>query len=176
MDAITNTLNKLYVHNTHTITHLSNVKSYSELSDQEKAELRKLKELDAHVRQHEQAHRTAAGELVIGTTHYDYKTGPDGQRYAVSGDVKIETSKASSGPAETIVKAMKIRMAALAPSDPSSQDRNVAAQAMQMEQEAQLQLAKQKTENSEFLNGTVSYNKSGKKIGLPNESIFNIIV
>ena len=175
MDAITNTLNKIYANNTQTLTHLSNTKSYSELSDQEKAEVRRLKALDAHVHQHEEAHKQAAGELTVGTPNYQYTTGPDGKRYAVAGDVKIETSKDSRGPAETITKAIKIRMAALAPSDPSSQDRNVAAQAMKMEQQAQLELAKQKRSNSEFLNGTVFYNKSAQKIGLPNNNlIFNL--
>ena len=176
MDAITNTLNKIYVHNTQTIIHLSSVKSYSELSDKEKAAVRRLKALDAHVHQHEEAHRRAAGELAIGTPNYEYQTGPDGKRYAVAGDVKIETSKDSRGPAATIVKAMKIRMAALAPSDPSSQDRNVAAQAMKMEQEAQIELAQQKSEKSKLLNGSVFYNKSAQKINRQESTIFNLML
>jgi len=176
MDAITNTLNKIYADNTQTLTHLSSTKSYSELSDQEKAEVRRLKALDEHVHQHEEAHKQAAGELAVGTPNYQYTTGPDGKRYAIAGDVKIETSKDSRGPAETITKAIKIKKAALAPSDPSSQDRNVAAQAMQMEQQAQVELSQQKTDNSKRLNGTVIYNKSAQKTGLPDNSIFNLIM
>ncbi len=177
MDAITNTLNKFYVQNTKTLIHLSSTKSYSELSEQEKAQIRRLKQADSRVRQHEQAHKGAAGELAVGAVHYQYKTGPDGVRYAVSGEVKIETSKDPRGPQETVAKAKQIRMAALAPNDPSSQDRSVAAQAAKMEQNARAELGKQKRDNSEFLNGTVVYNNSGKKKSLSEQnSIIDIIM
>ena len=46
-------------------------------------------------------------------------------------------------PDETIQRARQIRAAALAPADPSGQDRAVAAQATQMEQNARMEKARQ---------------------------------
>ena len=59
---------------------------------------------------------------------------------AVSGEVRIETSPSESGPQATIAKARQIQRAALAPANPSSQDRQVAMQAAAMEREAQAEL------------------------------------
>lgn len=44
------------------------------------------------MRAHEQAHKTAAGGLAQGGATFEYQTGPDGKQYAVSGEVKIDTS------------------------------------------------------------------------------------
>jgi hypothetical protein len=60
--------------------------------------------------------------------HYTYQTGPDGRIYAVSGEVSISASYSGS-PEEIIRQAETVRRAALAPADPSPQDRQVAAQA-----------------------------------------------
>jgi hypothetical protein len=51
----------------------------------------------------------------------------------VSGEVAISTSKIANNPEATITKAQIVRRAALAPAEPSPQDRRVAAQATQME-------------------------------------------
>jgi hypothetical protein len=69
-------------------------------------------------------------------------------QYAVGGDVKIDTSK-ESDPDATIDKARRIAAAALAPSDPSPQDRSVAARARVMETDAQMELAKEKQEEAQ---------------------------
>ncbi|MCK5075034.1 MAG: hypothetical protein KAR38_01605 [Calditrichia bacterium] len=45
-------------------------------------------------------------------------------------------------------KAQRVRSAALAPADPSTQDRGVAAMASQMEMEARMGLAKKKSRSS----------------------------
>ncbi len=109
------------------------------LSEAEQAELAKLKERDAEVRTHEQAHIAAAGGLARGGAQYDYQTGPDGTQYAVGGHVQVDTSPGST-PEETIAKAQQIKRAALAPANPSGQDRAVAAKAMRMESEARREL------------------------------------
>jgi hypothetical protein len=111
-----------------------------QLTDDERRQVDHLKQRDAHVRAHEQAHIAAAGSLYRSGPHFTYKTGPDGERYAVGGDVKIDTS-AGRTPEETVAKAARMRAAALAPADPSAADRAVASKAARMEAEARAKLA-----------------------------------
>lgn len=118
--------------------------SAGQLSAPEQAEVRKLKARDQQVRQHEQAHLSAAGGLAVSAASFTYQKGPDGVNYAVGGEVNIDTS-AGKTPEETLQRARTIRAAALAPADPSGQDRAVAAQAGQMEQQANAELAQQRT-------------------------------
>ena len=87
-----------------------------------------LKKIDVAVHAHEMAHQAAGGSYVRGGASYQYKRGPDGKRYAVSGEVRIDTSEEST-PEKTIAKMRTVRAAALAPVDPSPQDRRVAAAA-----------------------------------------------
>lgn len=84
----------------------------------------------------------AAGGLAQGGASFSYQTGPDGKRYAVGGEVSIDVSKGRT-PQETIDKARQIRAAALAPADPSGQDRQVAARAARMEMEARQEMSAQ---------------------------------
>ncbi|MFW5394367.1 MAG: SprA family protein [Candidatus Accumulibacter regalis] len=100
-----------------------------------------LSATDRQVRAHELAHM-AAGAGLTGSATFTHQVGPDNQRYAVAGEVGIDTSPAGD-PEETIAKAQQIRAAALAPADPSSQDQKVAAMAAQMASVARLQLAAQ---------------------------------
>lgn len=95
---------------------------------------------DRHVRAHEQAHLAAAGPYATGGPSYTYTVGPDGQRYAVGGEVSLDTSPDPAGPEATVQKAKIIQAAANAPADPSTQDRMVAAQAAQMEADAEAQI------------------------------------
>jgi len=120
--------------------------SDSELSDDEQRQVEELQQRDREVRQHEQAHMAAAGGNARGGPSYEYQTGPDGKRYAVGGEVSIDTSKVSGDPQATIRKAQIVYRAALAPAEPSSQDRSIAAQAKSMEMEARQELAKQQLE------------------------------
>lgn len=99
-----------------------------------------LKARDRVVRAHEMAHMAAGAGIVTRGASFTYETGPDGQRYAVGGEVGINTSPGRT-PEETLAKADKIRAAALAPADPSSQDLRVAAEAAQMAVEARQELA-----------------------------------
>lgn len=105
------------------------------LTESEQAEVADLKQQDQAVRRHEQAHIAASGGLAIGGASYGFTRGPDGQSYAVSGEVSIRLSKGRS-PEETLSIARAARAAALAPADPSPQDRAVAAAASQLEAEA----------------------------------------
>ena len=102
-----------------------------------------LKARDREVRAHEQAHVAAAGSYARGGPAYTYQRGPDGQNYAVGGEVSIDTSAIEGDPEATIRKAQVVRAAALAPADPSAQDRAVAAAATQMEAQARQDLQEQ---------------------------------
>jgi len=114
-------------------------KNPNHLDEDEKQQVAKLKQRDAEVRAHEQAHMAAAGSLAMGGPNYVFQTGPDGKQYAIGGNVKIDTSPAHT-PEQTAQKAKQIRAAALAPSDPSPQDLKVAASAASMEMEASAKL------------------------------------
>ena len=103
----------------------------------------RLAATDRHLRAHEQAHLAAAGQYSTGGPSYTYTVGPDGQRYAVAGEVGLDVSPEPSDPEKTIEKARAIEAAANAPADPSSQDRMVAAIASQMEAAARRQLEAQ---------------------------------
>lgn len=96
------------------------------LSKAEMAVVSELKKADQSVRAHEMAHLAAAGGFAKGGATFSYQRGPDGQNYAVGGEVQIDTSKEAT-PAATIVKMQIIRQAALAPADPSPQDQRVAS-------------------------------------------------
>jgi hypothetical protein len=119
----------------------------AELTPEEQAVVDELRKRDAEVRAHEMAHVAAAGGLA-GAPSFSYQTGPDGKRYAVGGSVSIDTS-GGADPEDTIAKAQRIRAAALAPADPSGQDRAVAAKASQMEASARAALAAEKRQEQD---------------------------
>ena len=117
----------------------------NQLSDQERQVVAKLKTTDREVRAHEQAHATAGGQHA-GAPSYEYQRGPDGRQYAVGGEVPIDTSPVPGDPEATIDKMEVVKRAALAPAEPSGQDRSVAAQADAKKRQAQAELTEQKAE------------------------------
>ena len=117
----------------------------TQLTEEEQKEVEKLKKRDREVRQHEQAHIRAAGNLALGGPQYSYTTGPDGRRYVTDGSVSIDTSKEAE-PKENIRKGDRIVKAALAPAEPSPQDLEVAAKGRQMKLEALSELRTQRQE------------------------------
>lgn len=117
-----------------------------QLSQEDQRRVNELQKRDREVRAHEMAHVAAGGGIVLQGASYSYETGPDGQRYAVGGEVTIDTSEGRT-PQETLEKSARIRAAALAPADPSPQDRKVAAMATQMAMQASMELATQQREN-----------------------------
>lgn len=106
------------------------------LTDGQKREVEALKKTDRAVRNHEAAHKAAAGAYARGGAQFETVVGPDGGRYAIGGEVSIDTSPVAGDPEATIKKMDQVARAALAPSDPSAQDRAVAAQARQTSAEA----------------------------------------
>ena len=123
-------------------------KGPSELSDEEQRQVDQLKRRDAEVKAHERAHIAAGGPYVSGGASYEYERGPDNQNYAVGGEVSIDAS-AENTPEATIRKMQIVKRAALAPKDPSGQDRSVAAQAAQTEARARIELQQERSEKAE---------------------------
>lgn len=115
---------------------------FGRMSKEEEAEVREMAKRDREVRAHEQAHVAAAAGHA-SAPKYDYERGPDGRRYAVSGSVSIDTSKEET-PEDTLRKAQTIKRAAMAPTSPSAQDRQVAAKAARMESEARAELTEER--------------------------------
>ena len=101
-------------------------------------EIRELAARDREVRAHEQAH-AAVGGSYAGAPKYQFERGPDGVNYAVGGEVPIDVGPAAT-PEQTIAKAQTIRRAALAPAEPSPQDRQVAQESIQLEAAARQEL------------------------------------
>ncbi len=124
-------------------------------SPQEQREIEQLKARDQEVRVHEQAHLSAAGGIALSGASFTFATGPDGQRYAIGGEVSIDVSEVPGDPQATIRKAELIRKAALAPLNPSSQDHKVAGKAAQMSNKAHAELLQQqKVEDNEDNKGS----------------------
>lgn len=113
------------------------------LTESEQKMVSELQQRDRDVHAHEEAHAAVAGSFAIGGPNYDYETGPDGKSYAIGGNVKLDMSPEST-PAATIAKMETIQHAALAPSDPSGDDRAVASSAAKVEDAARQE------ENQEF--------------------------
>ncbi len=113
-----------------------------ELSDADHVTISKLKARDTKVKQHEQAHLSAAAGLNVTPASFTYQKGPNGVSYAVAGEVKIDTSPGHN-PEDTLAKAQQIIDAALAPADPSPADRSVAARAQYMAQQARIEMQQQ---------------------------------
>jgi hypothetical protein len=83
---------------------------------------------------------------MAGAASFTYETGPDGNRYAIGGEVPISAPKGAT-PQDDIRIAQTIRAAALAPSDPSGQDLAVAANATAMESRARAEAATAKAQS-----------------------------
>ncbi len=117
------------------------------LTDEDRERVQVLRETDREVRAHEEAHSRAGGPYASSPT-FEYVRGPDGKRYAVSGEVQIDTSPIAGNPAATIRKMVTVVRAARAPAEPSAQDRKVAAQARAEKAEAQIELRQQEQEEA----------------------------
>ena len=132
----------------------------SDLSEEEQAQVAKLKQIDAKVRAHERAHASVGGAHA-GAPSYTYTRGPDGQMYATGGEVAIDLG-AESDPEATLQKATQVAAAALAPADPSGQDRAVAAAAAQLRLEALAQIREEKRAEQEQQQAEAAEAKAGR--------------
>ncbi len=128
------------------------------LDSQELLKIQKLKRRDSEVRAHEQAHLSSAGQFASGGASFVYQRGPDGNNYAVGGEVSIDIGKESS-PEATISKMNTIRRAALAPANPSAADRQIAAQASILEAQARVEIQQNTSETTNVQNSA-----NGKEI------------
>jgi len=111
----------------------------TELTEQEREQVRELQARDREVRTHEQAHKSAGGQYA-SAPEYEMEKGPDGRSYAVGGHVSISTSPVSGDPEATIAKMEIVKRAALAPAEPSGADRSVAADAESKRADARSEL------------------------------------
>ncbi len=134
----------------------------------ELAQIRNFKKRDLEVRNHESAHLAAGGRLA-GSVTYDYITGPNGVSYAVGGEVSIDVSPVPGDLEATIKKMQRVRLAALAPAQPSAQDIRVAQQASAIERQARQELLAKKQEQI-----ASALEEAGRLIQTPNiPSLFN---
>lgn len=148
-----------------------------ELSPEEQKQIEELKRTDSKVRAHELAHLAAGGGLVRGGANFTYQTGPDGKQYAVAGEVKIDMSVDPDNPEASIRKMQQVRRAALAPSDPSPQDRSVAQQASNIESQMRAKIQQEKNSNKKSkLQVYKSFDIQPEQYGEPSkDSQINII-
>lgn len=142
------------------------------LSREQQNQVRELKKRDVEVRAHEQAHAAVGGSYASAPS-YTYTQGPDGKKYAVGGEVQIDTS-AERTPEATIRKMDTVIAAALAPAEPSSQDQAVARQAQQQRVQAQSELQDQEaTERKEQSQSTEDGDEANG--ALPSDLLAQII-
>lgn len=107
-------------------------------------EITLLRSIEEKVKAHEAAHK-AAGGAITGAVSYSYTRGPDGKNYITGGEVPISVSPGKT-PQETARRMQQVIQAALAPADPSPQDRAVAAQAATIAQNARQQESETETQ------------------------------
>lgn len=134
----------------------------ADLSKEEMLELQKLQKRDTEVKAHEQAHKAVAGHHAAGGPSYTYEIGPNGKRFAVGGEVPIDLSKEAT-PEETILKMQIIARAAMAPANPSSADRRIAARAAMIANQARGEL---QTEQS----GSTAKNNKAEDVDTSNDA------
>ncbi|MBO8416788.1 MAG: hypothetical protein IAB19_10445 [Proteobacteria bacterium] len=108
------------------------------LTEEEQEKVDQMQARHDEVKTHEQAHKSAGGSLAAAPS-YTYETGPDGKRYITDGEVQIDTAE-EDDPRDTITKMQQVKRAALAPAEPSSQDRKVASEASRIEAQARAEL------------------------------------
>ena len=133
----------------------------TELTAEQQQVVSELQARDREVRAHEAAHKSVGGSLAGGMS-FSYQTGPDGRRYAVGGEVSIDTG-GGGDPQATIAKMRQVIAAALAPASPSSQDRAVAAGARAAMAEAQRQLSEQQRSEMKAAGETAKPENQGEK-------------
>lgn len=100
---------------------------------------------DREVHAHESAHVAVGRQYVVSGPSYTYQQGPNGRHYAIGGEVQLDVSAEAEANA-TLNKAEIVRRAALAPVEPSAQDRLVAARATQLAAQARLAIAAEQRE------------------------------
>lgn len=122
----------------------------AELTLKERRDLELMEQMDRNIRQHEHTHIRAAQGLAVGAPTFEYERGPDGQHYAVHGRVEVSSDIPTDDTEAALAKARKIERAALAPSDPSSQDLKAATKARAIQTKAYRKQARDKVADIEI--------------------------
>lgn len=128
---------------------------------------KKREQNNQHILNHEKQHLAAAGEYAAGGIHMDYNS--DG--WATGGHVnikmppKIDKNTSPEMARKALKHAEVVKGAALAPSDPSSQDMKVAAQATQIMFQAN-QLLSNNNGNQMGGNPAINPANAGKKLNI----------
>ena len=131
---------------------------------QDQAIIRNLSAIDRRVKAHEQAHASVGG-IYAGSANFTYKTGPNGVRYAVGGEVPIDTSAVPGNPQATLRKASQVARAALAPADPSSTDRRIASSAQALATKARFEISRLAAERLQSSQAETKAKLDGEEVG-----------
>ncbi len=119
-----------------------------DLTPEQQQKVKELKKQEDKVMQRVNARLAAGGDICERPT-YQYKLGPDGVRYKVAGEVKIDISPCKT-PEETIAKMQRVKKAAMSSPEPSPDDRAIYDEADRIAQMAQAQLVQERAlENKE---------------------------
>lgn len=159
----------------------------SKLTQDEKLLVETLKKADSEVRAHEMAHIAAGGGYITSGATFSYQKGPDGKNYAVGGEVGIDTSPVPGDPEATLRKMRRVRAAALAPAQPSSQDLKVASNAASQAVKAMAEITRLVADEqakqmepaiADYIRRQVSdaYTKTDSMPDLENKNSFHIAV
>ena len=140
---------------------------------EEQAAVQKLARRDREVRAHEQAHASVGGSHA-GHPNYQFTSGPNGVRYASGGHVSIDISPVKGDPQATVEKMQQVQRAALAPANPSAQDRAVASKATAQAAEARAELqrsnADERIQNSNSEQTRIETKAEAKEPVKPNST------
>lgn len=130
---------------------------------EEQGMVQQLAARDREVRAHEAAHLAAGRQYVVSGPSYTYQQGPDGRNYAIGGEVQLDVAEEAEAQA-TLDKAETVRRAALAPVEPSAQDRQVAARASQLAAQARLSIAIERRQEIEAVQRSVEEEQSAQAV------------
>jgi hypothetical protein len=98
-------------------------------------------ERDREVRAHEEAHLAALGGAAASGIMLDYATGPNGERVAIGGSVKVDLSAVAGDPEATLRKAQAVIQAAGAPHESSGADKRTALRAYELAAKAKQEIS-----------------------------------
>ena len=95
-----------------------------------------------------------AGNIITSGATFSYRQDPDEKNYAVGGEVSIDTLTEPGDPEATLQKMRRVRAAALAPAQPSSQDLKVASNAASLTAKAMAEITQLKADEQVRQMGT----------------------
>lgn len=143
--------------------------SSRQLNQAQQRQVDELRESDRKVRQHAEAHVAAGSGVIRSGPQYSYTYGPDGRQYATSGDVAFDTSREQK-PEANIDKGQRLQTAALAPSQPTPEDYQVAAIGKDMVTSGQQDLASRQAEETRQQQANAAANKEQETAARPTDT------